>query len=473
MRHLYTIFLILLSAFVHAQSSTDIVSGQLAKLDKLIEKGFARYSKKYEVKKERFLKELSAKDSLLRSRLRTDSIPFNSNKYINNLHRLQDSLYISESIADRYEGRLDSLDQFSHIADSLGISSQKLKSELASYRHHLKEQVHISNTLKKYESGLNNLDLSRITDKNQLRQVENLLSDIKQSIGSYQVSGARLRQRFLNTRQLTKHLTRLSSNIPNLDKYIQQYGTYARLYGNVQNGSGVLTEALSNRLQSSEKVFSQIQSTLGGSLKDKEALLRGKLSGAQGQVKTIRQKADSVVSEYKTITGKDSTAKQAKSREPIGKRFEYNFNSSLYSIRRLDVGNVQDLGINIGYKLSRRFVTGGGITYKFNTGQNFFKFDFRHESLTGRLFSEYRTFNGGKTHKILKDIWGRAEIESSGLDRSLQTASATKKLIYNGSIGINYKPSVLKKYQLQVLYKIPFSTIPANEKIVIRFGVNL
>ena len=473
MRHLLTILFMLFCTYSSAQGSSDIVSGQMAKLDKLIAKGFERYSKKYEARKERFLKELTIKDSLLRSRLNKDSINFNSSKSLNNLNRLNDSLYISETVRDRYVGRLDSLDQFTHIADSLGIGNEKLKSQLASYRHHLKEQAHIGSALEKYESSLNNLDLSRITDKMEFKQVEGLLGDIRQSIGKYNLSSEQLRQRFLNAGQLTRHLTKLCSNIPNLDKYIRQYGTYARLYGNVQNGSGVLTEALSSRLQTSDKVFSQIQSTLGGSLKEKEDLLRGKFSSAQNQVKAAREQADSAISDLKSITGKDNTAKQAKSREPIGKRFEYNFNSSLYSIKRLDVGNVQDLGFNVGYKLSPRFVTGLGATYKFNTGPNFFKFDFHHESLTGRLFSEYKAFNGGKAHKILKDIWGRGEVEGSGLDKSLQTEASNKRIIYSGSVGLNYKPSILKKYQLQILYKIPFSTIPANERIVIRFGVNL
>ncbi|MDA3616538.1 hypothetical protein [Polluticaenibacter yanchengensis] len=463
----------LFCAISFAQSASDIVSGQVVKLDKLIEKGFARYNKKYEAKKEQFLKDLVTEDSLLRSRLSTDSIHFNSSRYLNNLQRLQDSLYISDNVADRYVGRLDSLDQFTHIADSLGIGSGKLKSDLASYRHHLKEQIHVSNTLKQYDAYLNKLDLSRISDKSQLKQVENLLGDIRQSIGKYNVSTDQLRQRFLNARQLTKHLTKLCSNIPNLNKYIQQYGTYARLYGNAQNGRGALTEALSKRLQTSEKVFSQIQNSLGGSLKEKEDLLRGRFSKAQEQVKAARQQTDSAFSELKSITSKDSTVKQSRNPEPVGKRLEYNFNSSLYSIRRFDVGNVQDLGINIGYKFSHRLVTGLGLTYKFNTGSNFFKFDFHHESITGRVFSEYKMFSSGKSHKILKDIWGRSEVEASGLDRSLQTEAGNNRIIYNGSLGLNYKPSLLKKYQLQVLYKIPFSTIPANEKIVIRFGVNL
>jgi biopolymer transport protein ExbD len=224
-------------------------------------------------------------------------------------------------------------------------------------------------------------------------------------------------------------------------------------------------------LQTRSQINSLLQERFGSDPQT-VAQLRDNVQAAQGQLNTLKSKAESLKSGSVGNSNGDITQPNFKPNQQKTKSFR----------QRLEIGtNIQsqkarwsfpvtsDLGLSLGYKLNNRSVIGIGGSYKLGLGRGWDNIAISHQGVGIRSYIDYQLkgsffLSGGYEQNYRSEI------------RTIEALKDRSTWQSSGLIGLSkkYKVSQKLKGQMQLLWDfLSYKQLPQTQALVFRIGYTL
>jgi len=463
---------VLLSLRLTAQDTTALhlpekylsaVEKRVENLSSSLDKKTASYVKKFLKAEEKLLRKLARKDSMKAAELLTQS----KQKY----QQLEQALK-SDKPLQEYIPSLDTL------TTSLKFLSEH-KELIAKTKNSQEELTRTFNKVDGLKSSLGKAEA-----------VNQFLWERKAQLAS-QLQGLPLVKEF---KQLHKHAyyykaqveeykallkdqskwerkaLELLSKAKPFQSFMRKHSQLAQLF-RLPGGEGEEAVASLEGLQIRAQVNSLLQERFGS---DPAAVaqLRENVQAAQGQLNSLKNKAESLKS------GSVGNSKGDLSQP----NFTPNGQRTKSFLKRIEVGtNIQtqksqwmfpvtsDLGLSVGYKLNDKSVVGVGGSYKLGLGEGWQKIQISHQGMGVRSYVEYQLkgsffLSGGYERNF------RSEIKAV---EALKDRSAWQE---SGLVGLTKKYQVSKKLKgnMQLLWDfLSHRQVPRSQAVLFRVGYSL
>jgi hypothetical protein len=249
---------------------------------------------------------------------------------------------------------------------------------------------------------------------------------------------------------------RLLNKLPAFQRFMQQNGELARLFGTPNTGAagaagtaslaGLQTiqgmqQLLQQRFGNGQQVQQQLQSQLQAGM--------AQISQAQQQLNGLLQQGGSVGNTAITPYQQEQAALKSKT---FWQRIELGWNLQTgQRVRQFPASN--DLALSAGYKLNPNSVIGIGIAYKFGLG-TWQKISLSHEGIGLRSFIDWRLTNSNA--KLFANFWLTGGYELNYWQR-MERLTGLRSLAWqqSGVIGLTKQVKVGKQTsKMQVLVDV-------------------
>ncbi|HSC54489.1 MAG TPA: hypothetical protein VLC98_12740 [Phnomibacter sp.] len=257
------------------------------------------------------------------------------------------------------------------------------------------------------------LSVKGLTDKYLPASFKKLQTEVL----AYKSQVAQWKETLNDPAKMETEMLKLLNKLPAFQKFMQQNGELARLFGGGVGASGTSGVPIPG-LQTTQSVMSQLQQRMGGGPQAQQFLQQqiqqgmDQLSQQQQMMDPlaqIKEQAAGLVDKVMqggalgntAITPAQQEKAQLKSKS-FGQRLEFGWNLQ-NAMHKQDFPAIRDVGISLGYKLNPRSVVGVGVAYKFALGESWKHIEWTHEGVGLRSFLDWRIAKAGS--KLLKGFW--------------------------------------------------------------------
>jgi hypothetical protein len=442
-------------------NSIQSISGNLESCTQRIERLQQKAAKNLHKQQAKLLKAAARTDSTLAAQMSELSQPLQT---------------INEK-ADIYLPRLDSLNTMLQFA---GGSSQATLAPLLQQSRQLQDMLnqgeYLQRSLREQEQALQQL-MARYTQAP--AALEKAYGRYLTQAQTYKAQAEAWRQMLNEPDRLEREALRLLNKLPAFQKFMQQNGQLAQLFGppaaNASSGAASLAG-----LQTRQSVMQQLQQRFGtaaaGALPSANtpAFVQQQLQGGMAQVQQAQSTVQGLVQSITNgawgntqLTPQQQEQADLKAK-PFGKRLEAGWN--LQTTNRLNnYPAVNDMGLSLGYRIAPKAAAGIGVAYKFGLG-TWQHIKLTHVGLALRSYFDWRITN--PKAKLFANLWVTAGFEMNYWKpiynlNSLQDLSWQR----SGVAGITKRMKVGKKEgKVQVLWDFLQTGAPLGQCILIRYG---
>ena len=254
------------------------------------------------------------------------------------------------------------------------------------------------------------------------------------------------------------------NKIPAFEKFIQQNGMLAKLFGAPSAGGAVANLA---GLQTRASVNALIQNQIAAGGPNAQEQIMQNIQNAQAELSKLKDKilqgggssTNDELPDFKPQQTKTQTFKQ---RLEFGNNFQFSKNNSLVPTRA-------DIGLSLGYKLNDKSVIGIGASYKMGMG-SIDHISITHQGIGLRSFMDWQL-------KKQFYISGGYEMNYNAAFKNIQQLQQYNDWQPAGLVGLSKKISVKSKWtkgtKLSLQYDmLAHQHIPVSQPVVFRVGYN-
>lgn len=431
-------------------------------LTKKVDQKTARYLSKFKKREEKLLRKLARKDSTKAAQLLMTS----KQKY----QQLEKTLK-GEKRLQEYIPSLDTL------TSSLKFLSQN-RELLAKTKD---AQQDLTNALGKVEGLQSSLGKAEMIDQFLEERKQQLASQLKdlpfakdltklhKQAHYYKAQVEEYKAALKDQKKLERKALELLSKTKAFQDFMRKHSQLASLF-RIPGGEEESPVSLAG-LQTRAQVNADLQQRFGS---DPAAIaqLRENVQAAQGQLNTLKSKAESLQSG--SVGNSIGDIQQP--------NFRPNHQKTKPFLQRLEVGtNIQtqkakwmfpitsDIGLSLGYKLNDKSIIGAGISYKLGIGTGWQHINLTHQGIGVRSFLEYQLkgslyISGGYEQNYRSEI------------RAIEVLKDRSAWQQSGLIGVTKKYKVSKKLKgnMQLLWDfLSYQQIPKTQSLMVRIGYSL
>ncbi|HSC54261.1 MAG TPA: hypothetical protein VLC98_11585 [Phnomibacter sp.] len=449
------------AAHSEAQRMTDKMEAQTARLQQKMAKYERKLSKVFQqsdslqrlaqqymdkADPEYWLHRLQANDSLLSA--------LGTGPYLQRLDSLKGML----KFLDQDINNIPALQSLAAMKARLGITQE--------YQQQLDEKMSYWKQL---------LTVEGLTDKYLPASFKKLQSEVL----AYKSQVAQWKETLNDPAKMETGMLKLLNKLPAFQKFMQQNGELARLFGSPNTGAGGVGTASMAGLQTMQGMQQLLQQRFGGQA---QQMVQQQLQAGMGQMNQIQSGLQNGLNNVLNTIPQGGAwgntqlspyqQEQADLKaQPLGKHFEFGWNLQTGSLMRAAPSST-DLGLSLGYKINPKSVIGIGVAYKFSLG-SWDKIEFHHEGVGLRSFIDWRI--SPPKAKIFANMWISGGFEMNYWQR-IANLSQLKSLAWqqSGLVGLTKKVKTGKKtMKMQLLWDFLNSSSSAeNIPIQFRIGYN-
>jgi hypothetical protein len=296
---------------------------------------------------------------------------------------------------------------------------------------------------------------------------------------AYKSQIAQWKETLNDSEKMEKEMLKWLNKLPAFQKFMQQNGELARLFGTPNTGAaGAAGTASLAGLQTMQGMQQLLQQRFGGG-QQAQQMLQQQLQSGMGQMSQLQNglqnSLNNIINTVQQGGALGNTALSPYQQEqadlkakPLGKRLEIGWNLQTGSLIR-SAPTSTDLGLSLGYKLNPKSVIGVGLAYKFSLG-SWDKIEFHHEGFGLRSFIDWRI--SPPKAKLFANMWISGGFEMNYWQR-LSNLNQVQDLAWQKSGLIGLTKSVKTKkgtMKIQFLYQVIGMTNGSDFPIVFRYG---
>jgi hypothetical protein len=354
-----------------SSKSLDFINDKYTGITGLLQKQMEKFLAKMQAKEAKLMQKVQSKDSVTAKQLFTGvqkkyqqlsngiESPLTANTpqvlkvYIPNLDSMQTAMHFLQQANSKIKGIL-SASKLQQI-QAISVQIQALESRLQQAN---KIQTFIAEREAQLKAQLANFGLGK-----QLMAINKQAYYYQAQIQEY--------KNLLNDKSAmeTKALG-IAKEVPAFQKYMQKYGSLAKLFG-ISNGeskfdSTKLVKGLQTRAQVTASISQKTGIIGGGTNTDPQQFIQKQVSNAQGALDQLKNKLNVLAKGGGTLTMPDFDPNTQKTK-PFLSRLEYGLNiQSQRSSGYMPV--TSSFAGTLGYKLSDKATVGTGIAYTMGWG---------------------------------------------------------------------------------------------------------
>ncbi|MCC6286664.1 MAG: apolipoprotein A1/A4/E family protein [Chitinophagaceae bacterium] len=488
LRGLLLVYLLMLTSYglLHAQDTTispinlpekylSSVDKKMQSLDDQLSQQSAAYLNKLSKQEEKIRKKLAKLDSSKAAEIFGEAKKSYEqlSQKLNAIDGKTKSMLSGEYLPylDSLQGTLGFLKDAKNVIAKTSDIQQKLSKSL--------EQVNqLQNKLQKAEEIKAYVSQRQEQLKNLLAQYTDLPRSVSKYFGKYQQQayyyGQQLKEYKEALNDPDKLLSRVLSTlqtIPAFKKFMSKYSMLAMLFTTPDNYDPT---QIVQGLPSRQQVMSLIQNQTGNTNTNSLAMVQQNVGAAQSQVDEIRNRMNELGSNSKDLTMPDFKPNDMRTKSFL-KKLEYG--TSFQSQRATNYfPAASNIGVTLGYKISKKSVIGIGISGKVGWGTGWKHIRVSSQGVGLRFYADWKVpaIWGSKEGNLW--ITGGAEMNYQRSVESLEVFKNYTTWTKSALVGLSKKFKAGKKLngKISVLFDFLYREhIPVSEPFIFRMGYTL